>query len=187
MEGLLDGYDSLSVDNEAVVAALRTLLAVSASSRLAAQERLELLAAVERQAVDGIAGVRFVGRGRITITQPTAALPVSVFNEQATALSVTLWLTSDSVRFPEGSAMSFTLRPGRNDLRVPVEASSSGTSAVSVEVTTANESAATVLSSGTLHVRYVRARGFGRVVLILAGATVALWWMRTLRRKMRKG
>ena len=185
VEQRLHAYESLVGDGGSLAAPLRTLLAVSASQYLTTGERRELLAAVDRQASQGAAGVTLVERGRITIADRSADLPITLVNSRSAPVTVALELASDEVDFPQGSRTVFTLEPGRNDLSVPIEAKVSGRASVSVAVTTPDDAGAITLSTGTLRLRYTAAQGLGSLIAIFAVAALAAWWLRTRQRRGR--
>lgn len=185
VEQRLDAYESFLSGDPFLVAPLRTLLAVSASEHLTTGELTGFLNAVDQQVTQGTAGVEFVGRGPITVVERDADLPVTLMNNQPAPVTVALELTSDSVDLKQGERAVLTLEPGRNDLSVPVQATASGRASVRVAVTTPDEAGAMTLATGTLSVRFADAEGLGLLILILAAAVLAAWWLQTLRRRAR--
>ena len=161
---------------------LGTLLAASASPFLAIAERTEFLDAVDRQATQRVAGVGLVDRGRITITESTADLPVTVSSSRTAPVTVALVLKADGVGFPEGRRRILTLQPGRNDLSIPISVTGSGTKEIAAAVTTPDEPGAITLSVGTLAVRRADVSGLGLVVSFCAVLALAAWWLRVYRR-----
>lgn len=186
VEARLHAYESLLGDEGSLTAPLRTLLAVSASSYLTNRARTDLLTAVGRRATQAAAGVEFVERGRVTITERSADLPVTLFNNRSAPLTVAVELSSDGVSFPDSDRAVFRLEPGRNDLSVPIEARASGHASIAVTVTTPDDAGTITLTTGTLRVRYVVAEGLGFLILIVAAAVLATWWLRTLRKRARE-
>ena len=164
---------------------LGTLLAASASPFLAAAERMELLDAVDRQATQRVAGVELVDRGRITITESSAALPVTVSSSRAAPVTVALVLEADGVGFPEGGRRILTLQPGRNDLSIPISVTGSGTKQIDAAITTPDGPGAVTLSAGTLTVRRADVSGLGLVVSLGAVLALAAWWLRVSGRGTR--
>ena len=183
VEQRLEAYESFLGSDPFLADPLRTLLAVSASKHLTTGERTEFLNAVEQQLTQGTAGVEFVGRGPITVVEHNAALPVTLINNQPAPVRVALELTSDRINLKQGERPVFTLEPGRNDLSVPVEATASGRTEIRVTVTTPDEAGAIVLATGTFSVRFTDAEGLGFLILVLASAVLAAWWLHTLRRR----
>ena len=186
VEQRLKAYESFLADDPSLAEPLRTLLAVSASKHLTTGERAEFLNAVDQQVTQGTTGVEFVGRGPITVVERNADLPVTLVNNQPAPVVVALELTSDRVELKQGERSVFTLEPGRNDLSVPVESAVSGRTSVRVTVTTPDEAGAITLTTGTFSVRFTDAEGLGLLILVWAAATLAAWWLHTLRRRSRE-
>lgn len=185
VEQRLEAYESFLSGDPFLVAPLRTLLAVSASEHLTTGELTEFLNAVDQQVTQGTAGVEFVGRGPITVVERNADLPVTLVNNRPAPVTVALELTSGSVALKQGERAVFTLEPGRNDLSVPVQATTSCRASVRVAVTTPDEAGAITLTTGTFSVRFADAEGIGLLILILAATLLAAWWLQTLRRRAR--
>lgn len=185
VEQRLEAYESFLSGDPFLVAPLRTLLAVSASEHLATGEMTEFLDAVDRQVTQGTSGVEFVGRGPITVVERNADLPVTLMNNQPVPVTVALELASGSLGPEQGERAVLKLDPGRNDLSVPVQATASGRASVRVTVTTPDEAGAITLATGTFSVRFADAEGLGLLILILAAAVLAAWWLQTLRRRGR--
>lgn len=183
VETRLGAYESFVGldDRDAAAAPLRTLLAVSASPDLTSAARIEFLDAVDRQATQRTAGVDFVARGRITVTERSASLPVTVFSSRAEAVTVTVALEADGIVFPDGARRVVALQPGRSDLAIPIEVTSSGTVEIKVAITTPDDAATILLGEGTLTVRRADASGLGLLVTLIAVAALAVWWLRASR------
>lgn len=184
VEQRLHAYESFIGTATDALAPLHTLLAVSVNPLLTTGERTDFLQAVDRQATLGATDVDLVERGRITVTERSTDLPVTIVNGKATTVTVALELASDSISFPESGRPIVRLEPGRNDLSVPIEARSAGDGAIEVVVTTPDETGRIILSTGTLNVRYTAVSGLGTLVLVAAGAAVAVWWFRARRRSL---
>lgn len=187
VEERLHGYESLVGGDRAgtLTAPLRTLMAATASSYLTAGRRLELVEAVDRAIAQGAAGVEFLPRGPITVTERSADLPVTLMNHRPAAVTVALELASDTIGFFHGERSVLTLEPGRNDLLVPVEAAASGRAPIRVTVRTPDEAGAIILATGAFDVRFAGAEGIGLLILVLAGAALAAWWLQTRRKRAR--
>ncbi|MCY4425037.1 MAG: DUF6049 family protein [Acidimicrobiaceae bacterium] len=183
VEHLLEAYESFLSDDPFLTAPLRTLLAVSAGQHLTTGERTGFLDAVDRAVAQGTTGVEFLGRGPITVTERRAELPVTLVNNRSAPVTVALELASEEVDLAGDGRPVLTLQPGRNDLTVPVEASESGRTDIRVTVTTPDESGIIVLTTGTFSVRFTDADGLGFLILVLAAAVLAAWWLHTLRRR----
>ena len=189
VESRLEAYRSF-VDPDSrgsAVDPLGTLLAASASPFLAIAEQMELLDAVDRQATQRVAGVTLVDRGRITITENSADLPVTVSSSRTAPVTVALVLEADGVGFPEGRRRILTLQPGRSDLSIPISVTGSGTKEIEAAITTPDEPGAITLSVGTLAVRRASVSGLGLVVSFCAVLALAAWWLRVYRRGSHSG
>ncbi len=182
VERRLEAYESF-LDDPFLTAPLRTLLAVSAGQHLTTGERTGFLDAVDRAVTQGTTGVEFLGRGPITVTERRAELPVTLVNNRSAAVAVALELAADGIDLAGDERPVFRLEPGRNDLSVPVEATASGRTEIRVTVTTPDEAGAIVLATGTFSVRFTDAEGLGFLILVLASAVLAAWWLHTLRRR----
>ena len=185
VEQRLEAYESLVGDDPLLVAPLRTLLAVSAGDQLTTGERAEFLDAVDRQVTQRTTGVEYVGRGPITVTERRADLPVTLVNNRSAPVIVAVELASDTIDLRHEERPVFVLEPGRNDLSVPVEAAASGRTPVRVTVTTPDEAGAITLATGTFSARFTDAEGLGFLILVLAAAVLAAWWLHTLRKRAR--
>ena len=183
VEQLLEAYESFLSDDPFLTAPLRTLLAVSAGQHLTTGERTGFLNAVDRAVTQGTTGVEFLGRGPITVTERRAELPVTLVNNRSAAVAVALDLAAGGIDLAGDGRPVFTLEPGRNDLTVPVEATASGRTEIRVTVTTPDEAGTIVLATGTFSVRFADAEGLGFLILVVAAAVLAAWWLHTLRRR----
>ena len=183
VEQRLRAYESLVAPADSAAAFLRDLVAASADRRLNDAGRAELLDAVEQRAAAGMGGIELMDRGRITITGRSADLPLTLVNGQSLPVTVALELASDEVGFPQGRRQLAPLEPGRNEVLVRIEARSSGDSAVGVTVATPE--GGMVLDRGTARMRSVGRTGWGLMILAAAGAGLAAWWARTIRRARR--
>ena len=185
VEQRLKAYESFLGDDPSLADPLRTLLAASASRHLTTGERTEFLNSVDQQVTQGTMGVEFLARGPITVTERRADLPVTLVNHRPAAVTVALELASDTIAFTQGARSVLTLEPGRNDLSVPVEAAASGRTVIRVTVRTPDEAGAIVLTTGTFSARFTDAEGIGFLILVLAAAVLAAWWLQTLRGRAR--
>ena len=182
-EQRLRAYESLVAPADAAAAFLRDLVAASADRRLDDAGRAELLDAVEQRAAAGMGGIELMDRGRITITGRSADLPLTLVNGQPLSVTVALELASDEVGFPQGRRQLAPLEPGRNEVLIRIETASAGDSAVGVTVATPE--GGMVLDRGTARMRSVGRTGWGLMILAAAGAGLAAWWARTIRRARR--
>lgn len=182
-EQRLSAYESLIAPHLAAASSLRDLLAASANRNLSTDERAGLLTAVKRQAEAGMRGIGLLDRGRITITGAGGDLPLTLVNSQSLPVTVALEFNSEGFGFPEGSRQLAVLEPGRNEVLIPIEARSSGESAVGVAVATPE--GGIVLDQTTARVYSAGLAGRGLAILAAAGAGLAAWWIRTARRRRR--
>ena len=183
VEQRLRAYESLVAPDDSAAAFLRDLVAASADRRLNDAGLAELLDAVEQRAAAGMGGIELMDRGRITITGRSADLPLTLVNGQPLPVTVALELASEEIGFPQGRRQLAPLEPGRNEVLVRIEARSAGDSAVGVTVATPE--GGIVLDRGTARMRTVGRTGWGLMILAAAGAGLAAWWARTIRRARR--
>ncbi len=180
-----EAYEAFVGDDPFLVAPLRTLLAVSAGDQLTTGERAGFLDAVDQQVERGTTGLEFLGRGPITLTERGSELPVTVLNNRSEPVTVAVELDSDTIGLRYEERPVFVLEPGRNDLSVPVVAAGSGRTSVKVTVTTPDEAGTITLATGTFSARFTDAEGLGFLILVWAAAALAVWWLKTLRRRAR--
>lgn len=183
VEQRLRAYESLVAPDDSAATFLRDLVAAAADRRLTDAGRAELLDAVEQRATAGMGGIELMDRGRITVTGRSADLPLTLVNGQPHPVTVALELASDEVGFPQGRRQLAPLEPGRNEVLVRIEARSAGDSAVGVTIATPE--GGIVLDRGTARMRTVGRPGWGLMILAAAGAGLAAWWARTIRRARR--
>lgn len=148
-------------------------------------ERAGFLDAVDQQVERGTTGLEFLGRGPITLTERGSELPVTVLNNRSEPVTVAVELDSDTIGLRYEERPVFVLEPGRNDLSVPVVAAGSGRTSVKVTVTTPDEAGTITLATGTFSARFTDAEGLGFLILVWAAAALAVWWLKTLRRRAR--
>ena len=182
-EQRLSAYESLIAPHLAATSSLRDLLAASANRNLSTDERAGLLNAVKRQAEAGMRGIGLLDRGRVTITGADGDLPLTLVNSRSLPVTVALEFSSEGFGFPEGSRQLAVLEPGRNEVLIPIEARSSGESAVGVAVATPE--GGIVLDQTTARVYSAGLAGRGLAILAAATAGLAAWWIRTARRRRR--
>jgi len=178
VERRLTGYESLIGANATRTPPLRTLLSASAARSLSSDDRAEFLAAIDRQISEGTSGIEMVSASRITITEQTADLPITVVNGQTTRVTVALEFRSETgeLTFPDGMRRIVELDPGANHLAVPIAAESPGESAVLVTLAAPDAVSAMVLGTGRREVRFADLSGGGAFAAAGAVLVLALWW-----------
>lgn len=183
VERRLTGYESLIGANATRTPPLRTLLSASAARSLSSGDRAEFLAAIDRQISEGTSGIEMVGASRITITEQTADLPITVVNGQTTRVTVALEFRSETgqLTFPDGLRRTVELDPGDNHLAVPIAAESPGESAVLVTLAAPDAVSAMVLGTGRREVRFADLSGGGAFAAAGAVLVLALWWAKSWR------
>ncbi len=179
----LTAYESLIGANATRTPPLRTLLSASAARSLSAGDRAEFLAAIDRQISEGTSGIEMISASRITITEQTANLPITVVNRQTTRVTVALEFRSETgeFAFPDGTRRIVDIDPGANHLAVPIAAESPGESAVLVTLATPDAASAMVLGTGRREVRFADLSGGGAFAAAGAVLVLALWWATSLR------
>ena len=182
-ERRLDSYEGLIASNLSITPPLRELLAVSVSSEFTDQERDALLDIVLIALEDGMAGIELVERGRISITERSAELPITIVNGQSLPITVAVELDAEKISFPEGDRQLETLDPGENEVLISIEARASGDSLINVRLTTPDGSIE--LSRGSARVRSTAISGLGLLISVVALAVLVGWWARTTRERHR--
>ncbi len=187
IEARLDAYEALVFQPNAnpqtqPAVLLQTLVAVSASAYFNLAERSGLLDAVDQQITQLIGGIDFVNRGRVTITESPAHVPLTLLNNRPEAVTVALTLDSERARFAPQTSRIVTLQPGRNDLSIMVAANSGSVDAELI-ITTPDPDRAIVLSSGVLQLRRLDVSGIGLGATVCGGVALAAWWLRSLQRR----
>ena len=169
----------------ALPASLERLLQVSPSADLNAAGRQLYLQAVQDQLDTLRRSVDPVPARTITLAGRGSELPITITSRAEEPLLVKVRLTSSKLRFPNGNEIPVTLTGGVAQVRVPVEARTSGTFPVTVNLLTpvGDEQ---LTPSTQLTVRSTGLSGLGLALSVGALIVLGLWWGRHVLRSRRR-
>lgn len=183
------------------IASLTTMLEPSAAEPALAARRLLLAEAEPFQrrdadpdaadyvaGVDGIIGgvvhsIRLPDAPSVTLTAQRGAIPLTLVNDSGRPLRVRLSFTSDKLLFPGGATHDLVLPPRSTTERFTVEARTSGSFPMVVEVTSPDGHLA--IGSFEMTVRSTAVSGVALTVTIGAGLFLAGWWGNHFRKSRR--
>jgi hypothetical protein len=171
----------------AVAVADRSLLAsVSRGWPLdVAEARAEAhLGVVEQVIADFVNRIQVPDPRTITLTSRSGEIPLTFRNETGYPIRVRAALASEKLFFPEGSVLDLELPPKSTTVRVAVEARTSGTFPLDLEVTSTD--GVLSISQRRLEVRSTFVSTVGVVLMVSAVTVLALWWGLDLRRRHRR-
>ena len=181
----LTSYGSMLPATSSLPAGLERLLQVAPSADLDATGREAYLNAIQGQ-LDGLRrSVDPVPARTITLTGRGSELPITITSRTDEPLLVKVRLTSSKLRFPDGNEFNVTLTGGVAQLRIPVEARTSGMFPVSVNLLTP-EGDEQLAPSTQLTVRSTGLSGLGLALSVGALIVLALWWGRHVLRSRRR-
>lgn len=184
----LNSFGALTQPGDPAVAeADRSLLASVATgwpSDIAGARARAHLGVVDR-VIDELVGLIEVPDPRtITLTSRSGEIPLTFRNETGFPIRLRAALASDKLFFPHGAVLDFELPPKSTTLRVAVEARTSGTFPLDLEVTSTD--GVLSISHRRLQVRSTFVSTVGVVLMASAVAFLALWWGLDLRRRRRR-
>jgi hypothetical protein len=141
--------------------------------------------AVVDQAIDELVGQIEVPDPRtITLTSRSGEIPLTFVNDTGYPIRLRAALASEKLLFPEGSVIDLDLPPKSTTVRVAVEARTSGTFPLDLEVTSTD--GVLSISQRRLEVRSTFVSTVGWVLMASAVAVLAVWWGIDLRRRRRR-
>ncbi len=178
--GALAAYAAMVAPADAPVAPLRRLLLAAASTDLDPEEASDYTTAVFDAVLEGTDGIGVVEGDRITLTSRTADLPLVLRNDQPLPVTVTLVLSAEKLRFPDGERQTVVLQPGENPREIRVETLASGDARVTATLTSPD--GRIELASGIVDIRSTAISGLGLIISIVALAILGSWWARTIVR-----
>lgn len=155
------------------------LLATAAATRSAA-DAVEYLDGVDAVIGDVAAAVRLPTEPSVTLTAQRARIPISFVNDSGSTLQVQIRLTSDRLLFPEGERHDVELPPRTSTLQFTVEARTSGSFPMSVEVTSPD--GRLLVGSLTMTVRSTAVSGVALTLTVGAGVFLVGWWGNHIRK-----
>jgi hypothetical protein len=182
-EAVLDSYALMLAPAEGLLAPLRDILTAAMSDELDTDSRRIFADVIFDVVADVTAQVELIDSGRITLASRTAALPVAIHNGANLTMNVTVKTTSEKLRFPDGEELRITLKPGLNELTIPIETVTSGDARIFITVTSPDGHLD--LTDGSVNVRSTAISGLGLVVSLVSLAVLLIWWLRTIIRVRR--
>jgi hypothetical protein len=176
----VEGVRSLLGDDDlATVLSLRLLLVPS--SNLSETAADSLLAEVDAALAAVTGDIVLPATQAFTTTSHETSIPLVIRNESSQVLRVGLHLTSGELEFRGPNPRMIELRPGPNDLEIPIKTRRSGEFDFRVRVLSPDEN----LTVGDIEVR-VQSRAISGVGLFLSSGALAyllVWWFRNTRRR----
>ena len=173
----LVAFGSMVAPTSSLPAELDQLLQVSPARDLSPQARSAYLAAVDEQLNELRQSVDQVPARTITLAGRTTELPITLTSRAKEPLQVKVRLRSSKLAFPEGNERLVTITDGAAPVRVPIEARTSGTFPVTIDVLTPIGDQV-VAPSSQLTVRSTGLSGLGLALSVGALLVLALWWTR---------
>lgn len=175
-------------DGSEVATADRLLLLATAAAPRSATTAVEYLEGVDTVIGEVAAAVRLPSEPSVTLTAPRARIPISFVNDSGSTLRVQVRLNSDRLLFPDGETHDVELPPRTSTLQFTVEARTSGSFPMSVEVTSPD--GRLLVGSLTMTVRSTAVSGVALALTVGAGVFLVGWWgnhIRKARRARRAG
>jgi hypothetical protein len=120
----------------------------------------------------------------ITLTSRSGEIPLTFRNDTGFPVRVRASLASSKLFFPHGSVIELELPPRSTTVRVAVEARTSGTFPLELEVTSTD--GVLSISRRRLEVRSTFVSTVGIVLMVSAAGFLAVWWGFELRRRHRR-
>lgn len=183
-----------------LIAAIQDRLLVSESNDVSESRRAALLAAVGREANHELGEFTLPGSSSITLTATKGQIPLTVLSLGGARAKVELRLNSQRLIFrafdpanghcfvptPTSETCELTLAGQNTTLKVPVETRSSGVFPLDVSLWTPGGGQRLAVNRDT--VRSTAVSNVGLILIIVAVASLAIWWGRDLRhgRRARK-
>ncbi len=119
----------------------------------------------------------------VVLTSRSRSIPLRLRNRGDTAVTVRMTTRSPRLEFPAGATRDVRLEPGENRVDIPVEVRAPGSSLLRIDLRSPD---------GALEIREVQVTvrswsisGVGAALSIASLAVLAVWWIRTLRRRRR--
>lgn len=181
----LTSYGSMLPATSALPARLERLLQVAPSSELDAAGRQAYLDAVQDDLDDLRRSVDPVPARSITMAGRSSELPITITSRAKEPLLVKVRLTSSKLQFPDGNELVVTVNGGVTQARLGVEARTSGTFPVTVDLLTP-DGGEKLAPSTQLTVRSTGLSGLGLALSVGALLVLALWWARHVHRSRRR-
>lgn len=142
------------------------------------------LAVVDRVIDAFVAKIEVPDPRTITLTSRSGEIPLTFRNDTGAPIRLRAALASAKLFFPHGSVLDLELPPRSTTVRVAVEARTSGTFPLDLEVTSAD--GVLPISQRRLEVRSTYVSTVGIVLMASAAGFLAVWWGFDLRRRRRR-
>lgn len=156
------------------------------SDRWSPDEReiaLRFLGAAQRHLQQLIAAVGLPGEHTVTLTARQGDVPVTFINQSSDSLRVAVRLRSDKLLFPDGSTHEVELPPRSSTIRFTVEARTSGTFPLDIEVLSPDE--LVLIGDFRLTIRSTAVSGIALGMTIAAAVFLFGWWANHIRKARR--
>jgi hypothetical protein len=197
LQALLPG-DQPAVSS--LVAAVQAQLLVAESNEVLEPQRKALIAAVSRETTRQLGSVTLPASSSITLTATRGQIPLTILAAGGAHARVELRLSSQRLIFrpfdpgnghcdvptPTSEICQLVLAGQNTTLKVPVETRSSGVFPLDVSLWTPGGAQRLAINRDT--VRSTAVSNVGVILIVLAVASLAIWWGRDLRhgRRARK-
>lgn len=142
------------------------------------------LAVVDREISAYLSRIEVPDPRTITLTSRSGEIPLTFRNETGSPIRLRASLASEKLFFPEGAVLDLELPPKSTTVRVAVEARTSGTFPLDLEVTSVD--GVLPVSQRRLQVRSTFVSTVGVVLMASAVAFLALWWGFDIHRRRRR-
>jgi len=190
---LLTGYRLTLPGAAALSSELSRRLLLAQASDVSAAARASLVSSVVAEVTTVQHSISLPGSTSITLTARKGSLPLSVLSDPSLDAHVQLRLSSDKLIFePYSSGTTHCTQPTTgtelcqlvlvtavNNIKVPVEARTSGV--FTLQITLSSPDGSLALGSNRDTVRSTAVSGVGVVLIILAFLGLAYWWIRNIR------
>lgn len=183
----LGAVTSMTESGEATALAERLLLIAESSDWRGAGGRRAAQAYLQgaRDQIDrAVSAIHLPGPHTVTLTSRRARIPVTFQNDSTDPVRVRVRLRSDKLRFPEGTTREVVLGPRNTTVQFLVEARTSGTFPMLLEVSSPDGGIG--LGAVRLTVRSTAVSGAALAVTVGAGVFLAGWWANHIRRARRQ-
>jgi hypothetical protein len=188
-----------SAHNDATLASLEANVSSFAQAITSAREMHDLNVLVAESAIVGSASARQVlldhatavlnsqlhqfsiDNSSITLAGTGSSIPITLLSQAPYPVTAVVHLVTDRLSFPKGATMAVTLDSPTKSIRIPV--SDRGRSSLTLQVYVTTPDGALTLARTALQVRIAGTSAVGYVLTGLSLLVLAVWWLRTARRR----
>lgn len=142
------------------------------------------LGVVDRVVDDFVGRIEVPDPRTITLTSRSGEIPLTFRNDTGAPIRLRAALSSAKLFFPHGTVLDLDLPRNSTTIRVAVEARTSGTFPLDLEVTSTD--GVLPISQRRLEVRSTYVSTVGIVLMVSAVGFLAVWWGIDLRRRRRR-